>query len=62
MFCRRPLEGKTIIHPTIAIKILFFHLTLDRIKFNCDKAIAITTFNLYSFFMHYESLVGVPEK
>lgn len=63
MFCRRPLEDKTIILPTMSIEILFFHLTLDRIIWNSIVTeIAIKNFNLFSFLMDYESLAEVSWK
>lgn len=62
-FCRRLLECKTIILPMMNIKILFFHLTLDRIVWNSIVTeIAIKIFNLFSFLIYYESLARVSWK
>lgn len=63
MFRRRPLEGKTIILPTMNIKILFFHLTLGRmVRNSIVTEIAIKIFNIFSFLMYYESLARVSRK
>lgn len=61
MFCRRPLEDKTLIFPSMNIKVLFFHLTLDRIMWN-SFVITLLLKNLTYFLMYSESLAGVSLK
>ena len=60
-FCRRPLEYKTLIFPTMNIKVLFFHLALDRIMWN-TFVMRLLLKNLTHFLMYSESLAGVSLK
>lgn len=61
MFCRRALEDKTITLPTMNIKILFFHVTLDRITWNSVVTKRLLLKFLTYFLMYYASQAGVSK-